>query len=88
VAWDEPKESFDTERAATFESLNTATLRLRELDSDLAGWKKKLISGDGKCPTCGTIAANHDHVLAANASVNAAIVASSALAAYPDRGFG
>jgi DNA repair exonuclease SbcCD ATPase subunit len=69
VAWDEPKESFDTGLANLVRQRDDAALLLREQTSDISSLRRTIITGDGKCPTCGHAAANHQHVLEANAAV-------------------
>lgn len=75
VSWDEPQDSFEATLAESVATRDTILLKQRELTSDIASAKRQIISGDGKCPTCGTVAANHDHVTTANAAVTASIAA-------------
>lgn len=73
VAWDEPKSTFDS-------GLTTLRSTLEELQSaayakggEIKVLRSQLVAGDGKCPTCGSVAANHDHVTMRNAETQARI---------------
>lgn len=75
IAWDEDKASFDAAMAASCKKRDDLKLQVRECDSDITALKKRIISGDGKCPSCGHVAENHDHVIAANAQIAVEIAA-------------
>lgn len=73
VAWDEPKPTFDAMVETTNGLLERTTASLRTVEGDITMARRMLISGDGKCPTCGSMSANHEHTIAANALVQASI---------------
>lgn len=73
VAWDDTKESFDAEVARLTTIRAAATQRNREIDSEIVALRRQIISGDGKCPSCGQMALNHDHVVKRNAEIQATI---------------
>lgn len=74
VAWDEPKASFASWLTESINTRDTVSLRVRGIESDIVALKRQIISGDGKCPTCGTVAANHEHTLRHNRETNAKIM--------------
>jgi len=79
VAWDDTKETFDASLAQSIERRDETNLMLRENDSDQLSLARQIISGDGKCPTCGHVAENHAHVIESNAAVQLKIDALRAL---------
>ena len=79
IEWDDTKESFDASLAQSIEHRDETNLMLRENASDVTSLQRQIISGDGKCPTCGHVAENHAHVLESNAAVQVKIDALNAL---------
>lgn len=71
ISWDKDKFSFDAEVAKITAERDAASLRVRELTSDITSLRKTLTAGDGKCPTCGHLAESHDHVTQRNAEIEA-----------------
>lgn len=69
VAWDEPKETFDLGLKLTTDRRDAAAMAVRDIERDIKAARLRIISGDGKCPSCGATAANHDHVIATNAGI-------------------
>lgn len=73
IAWDKDKASFSVEVDKITAERDAANLRVREIASDIASLKKGIISGDGKCPSCGHMADNHDHVSVRNGGIEAEV---------------
>lgn len=69
VSWDKDEASFNAEfTKATVEHYDCRLL-VGGLAIEIESLRSTLISGDGKCPTCGHLAENHDHVTQRNAEV-------------------
>ncbi len=73
VAWDEPQASFETELAAHIARRDDLKLKHTLLGGEVKPLQGQIISGDGKCPTCGHVGDKREHTLARNAEIATAI---------------
>lgn len=70
TVWEGDADSFSaelarlfTEQEANASAVNVAAQRVKDAQA-------RRIKGDGKCPTCGAVAADHDHVVEHNAALD------------------
>lgn len=73
VAWDEPKPTFDVALSALRSKLEELQSTAHVKSGEIKVLRSQIVAGDGKCPTCGSVAANHDHVTARNAETQSKI---------------